>query len=93
MSDTDSEYDSDSSGEIVDKKATQREYNRKYYQQNKKKILKQVLQKEECPHCKRMVNHQNMRRHQLSSRCTSRSYVTKDDINELKELLKANSTK
>jgi hypothetical protein len=54
MSDSDSEEES---------KLTQREYNRKYYQKSKKRILESVLKKVECPYCKRKVNNQNLRRH------------------------------
>jgi hypothetical protein len=42
------------------------------YQKNKQRILATVLKKVECPHCNRKVDNQNLRRHQMSSRCVNK---------------------
>jgi hypothetical protein len=80
MSDSDSDSScasSDSSSED-EETITRREYNRKYYQKNRQRILASVLKKVECPHCNRKVNSQNLRRHQMSSRC-----VNKDKLRQM----------
>ena len=74
MSSSDSDNDSTSSSEdesVVER----REYNRQYYQKNKKRILASVLKKVECPDCKRKVNSQYLRRHQMSSRCVNNDHI------------------
>lgn len=47
-------------------------YNKKYYAMNRDKILSGIARKTECPRCKRVVNHQNMNKHQKSKICTRR---------------------
>ena len=68
------------------KKLSQKEYNKQYYAANKKKILSNLLEKKECPHCGTKVNHQNMKVHQRSSRCNKNSTETKQLLKEVREL-------
>lgn len=80
-----------------------KDYNKTYYAENKEKILKQLLAKEECPLCGRSVNHQNVKKHQRSSLCRANRNANqrqqpvidpsdllslKDQIAELKALIK-----
>ena len=76
MSDSDSE-DEIKVAQDEYNKVVQREYNRQYYQKNKKRILASVLKKVECPDCKRKVNSQYLRRHQMSSRCVNNDHIRK----------------
>lgn len=50
----------------------QKEYNKKYREQNKATIAAKLKQKEECQHCGRCVSHQNMQSHMKSIYCTNR---------------------
>ena len=77
MSSSDSESDSSCASTEDEAKVSQREYNRQYYQKNKKRILASVLKKVECPDCKRKVNSQYLRRHQMSSRCVNNDHIRK----------------
>jgi hypothetical protein len=68
-----------------------KEYNKKYYAENKGKIAEKLYAKEECPCCGRTVSHQNMIKHRKTSYCKSRSFTdVKQQIldlqNEIKEL-------
>jgi len=75
-----------------------REYNKKYYTENKKRIADMLLTKTECPHCKKMITKSNLERHTQSDICARRkeklnqhSNVDLNDlqkqINELTSLL------
>ncbi len=59
-----------------------RNYNKNYYEKNKKTICSKLFTKEACPICKRVVSHQNLRSHQKSSYCKSR--ISNSDIDSLK---------
>jgi hypothetical protein len=59
-------------------KEKQKEYNKKYYELNKTKILCQVLEKKECPYCNRKINHQNMSKHSKTKYCIKNTKVVED---------------
>jgi hypothetical protein len=40
-----------------------KEYNKKYYEENKDKIIKKACEKVECPFCKRQVISNNLLKH------------------------------
>ena len=67
-----------------------KEYNKKYYEKNKETIASKLYAKVTCEKCGRKVSHQNLKKHQRSSRCKAKSY---DDIgviiHELKNEIKA----
>jgi len=58
----------------------QKEYNRKYREQNKATIKAKLQQKEECQHCKRCVSHQNMQSHLKSTYCSKRRMQNTFDL-------------
>lgn len=70
-----------------------KDYNKNYYEKNKVKIAEKLYCKETCEHCQKVVSHQNMKKHQKSSYCKSKSYVDvrqqladlQKEINELKK--------
>lgn len=72
------------------------DYNKQYYTKNKAKILSKLLEKVECEHCGRRVNHQNLKKHQSSPICIGKRKKLdssdveglKKQIDELKELIK-----
>jgi ribosomal protein L33 len=41
-----------------------KDYNKIYYETNKAKIAEKLYCKETCPHCQKVVSHQNMKSHQ-----------------------------
>ena len=47
----------------------QKEYNKKYYTENKNKIKAKITKPEDCPFCGRYVNHSNMKKHKKSDLC------------------------
>ena len=52
-----------------DKKQTKKEYNAKYYEQNKATLNQKACVVNECPFCLRKVIKNNMKTHQDSSIC------------------------
>lgn len=52
-----------------DRKISQKEYNKYYYQKNREKILTGLLEKKKCPYCKKQISYYNMKKHQGSSNC------------------------
>lgn len=58
----------------------QREYNKKYREQNKANITAKLKLKEECQHCKRCVSHQNMQSHLKSTYCQKRRMQNTFDL-------------
>lgn len=52
--------------------AKQKEYNDKYHRENKDKIKEKVCLKEACEHCGRIVQHQQMQKHQMTKFCEKR---------------------
>ncbi len=50
----------------------QKEYNKKYYSENKQKIEEMIGKKEPCPYCGRSVRHQNMMKHLTTKYCETR---------------------
>jgi hypothetical protein len=46
-----------------------KEYNKKYYADNKATICGKLTEKEACDICGKMVNHQHVNRHQKSKAC------------------------
>jgi hypothetical protein len=77
-----------------------KDYNKNYYETNKAKIAEKLYCKETCPHCQKVVSHQNMKSHQKTSYCKSRAYVDvrqqlvdlQNEINELKKQTKETET-
>ncbi len=61
-------------------KEKQKEYNKKYYSENKEKIEALIGKKCECQFCGRSVRWQNLFKHQKSSYCKNRR-----DFNEMIE--------
>jgi hypothetical protein len=62
-----------------------KEYNKKYYAENKERISAMLLEKVLCQHCGRTVNHQNLHKHQSTKLCLSRrvNNTSNESINEL----------
>lgn len=58
-----------------------KEYNTKYYQENKKRILKSMLEKVMCPECNKMIARCNMKKHQRSK--THRMNIEKEHDDEI----------
>ncbi len=59
-------------------KEKQKEYNKKYYSENKEKIEASIGKQSQCIFCGRSVRWQNLFKHQKSSYCKSRR-----DFNEM----------
>ena len=89
VSDSDSDSVSSEESAATRKKRLQKEYNKQYYAKNKKKILSTLLQKVPCPHCSKMVNHQNLKAHQRSNNCSVKEDLVKE-LRELKALINKN---
>ena len=49
-----------------------KEYNKKYYAENKERIAEMLLTKQECPHCKKLITRGNLQCHMKSKICTKR---------------------
>ena len=49
-----------------------KEYNKKYYAENKERIAEMLLAKQECPHCKKFITKGNMQCHMKSKLCAKR---------------------
>ena len=62
-------------------KEKEKNYNAKYYSENKEKILASLLKKTVCSICKRKVNYQHIPRHQKSVYCMKRKCVEKHNDN------------
>ena len=62
-----------------------KEYNKKYYEKNKETIASKLYAKVTCEKCGRKVSHQNLKKHQKSSKCKAVSY---DDISTMIKELK-----
>ena len=62
-----------------------KEYNKKYYEKNKEKIASKLYAKVTCEKCGRKVSHQNLKKHQKSSKYKAVSY---DDISTMIKELK-----
>ena len=60
------------------------EYNKKYYENNKSKILAKLQTKTVCELCGRSVSHQNIAKHKASSYCKSKQMDTTKEINDIK---------
>ena len=58
-------------------KELEKEYNKKYYHENKAKIIEQMCKKEACPLCGRSVGHQNLIKHQQTKYCLTRREMRK----------------
>lgn len=55
-----------------------KDYNKNYYEKNKAKIAEKLYCKETCPHCQKVVSHQNMKSHQKTSYCKSTGRMLRD---------------
>jgi predicted RNA-binding Zn-ribbon protein involved in translation (DUF1610 family) len=72
-----------------------KEYNTKYYQANKERILKGMLEKVMCPECNKMITRCNLMKHQRSKTHQNKAYqehtneikILQDRINELEKRL------
>ena len=64
-----------------------KEYNQKYYSENKQKILLTLSEKKKCPLCDKYIAHQNLYKHQQRSYCITRREIKKinDEINNKKD--------
>jgi phosphohistidine phosphatase SixA len=49
-----------------------KEYNKKYYHENKENILQLMLNKEDCKFCGKSITHQNMMKHTETKLCIKR---------------------
>ena len=72
---------------------TQKEYNAKYYKENKEEILKKLMEQKECPFCCRTVSAQRLKAHQNTQLCKSHRNDKKDEIKELKQMIEQLSLK
>lgn len=77
-----------------------KEYNKKYYSENKKRITEMLLVKMDCPHCKKSITKANLERHMKNAICARRKeklnqqatvdiHDLQKQINQLKALLEA----
>jgi hypothetical protein len=70
-----------------------KEYNKKYYAENKQRIAEMLLTKEECPHCKKLITKGNLRCHMKSSICARRkekhNQQFNNDLTDLKQQIEA----
>jgi hypothetical protein len=65
---------------------TRKEYNKKYYEENKSKILKQMSELLTCEHCNKSVSKQHMNRHMRSKCCIlSRQNKANDKVEILSQ--------
>jgi hypothetical protein len=66
-----------------------REYNKKYYTENKKRIADMLLTKIQCPHCNKMITKSNLERHTQSDICARRKEKLNQhstaDLNDLQK--------
>jgi hypothetical protein len=63
-----------------------KEYNKKYYEDNKSKILKQMSEILECEYCNKSVSKQHMNRHQRTKYCQlSRNKKENDKVEILSQ--------
>jgi hypothetical protein len=58
-----------------------KEYNKKYYAENKERIAEMLLTKQECPHCKKFITKGNMQCHMKSKLCTKRRGLLNQQVN------------
>jgi hypothetical protein len=61
-------------------KLTQAEYNKQYYQKNRERTLKRVLQVVCCEICGTTSTYQNLKRHQKGRLCQKRASEKKSEI-------------
>jgi hypothetical protein len=66
-------------------KQNRNQYMKDYYKKNKDAILEKVMVKEQCPHCDRMIAHQQMAKHKKTKYCKSRLLDTIGRLNSIKE--------
>lgn len=66
-----------------------RAYNKQYYEKNREKVLKQVLAKDKCENCGKMVAHQNMKDHRKTAYCFKHGSEKSisDQLTELKKMV------
>ena len=65
-----------------------KEYNKKYYAENKERIAEMLLVKVECPECKKMHSRANLNRHINNKICQRRKQQAMNTPNEMQELRK-----
>jgi len=53
-----------------------KEYNKSYYERNKKKIIESMMIKEHCPMCNKLVSHQQINKHMKSKLCMRKRQTT-----------------
>ena len=71
-------------------KMDKKEYNRRYYEKNKATIASKLYAKVTCEKCGRCVSHQNLTKHQKTSKCRAASYIdVRDKIKILENEIKA----
>ena len=58
-----------------------KEYNKKYYAENKERIAEMLLTKQECPHCKKFITKGNMQCHMKSKLCAKRRGLINQQVN------------
>ena len=61
-----------------------KEYNTQYYQANKERILKVMLEKVMCPECNKMITRCNLMKHKRSTAHQCKAHKAKND--EIKQL-------
>ena len=65
-----------------------KEYNKKYYADNKATICGKLAEKEACIICGKEVNHQNITRHQMTKKCIGKAKqlaAKEDSVENLKK--------
>ena len=65
---------------------SRKNYNKKYYAENKTKICAQLFEKEKCLLCDKFISHQNMKKHMTSKLCKSRASRKQSNIDITAEL-------
>ena len=66
-----------------------KEYNKKYYAENKERIAEMLLTKQECPQCKKFITKGNMQCHMKSKLCAKRRGLINQQVSvDLSDLQK-----
>ena len=64
-----------------------REYNKKYYHDNKERIIKMISERINCPWCGKNMAKSNIYKHQKRIKCMKKR-IEQDKVRELEEKIK-----
>ena len=62
-----------------------KQYNEKYYAENKKNITEKLLVKIECPNCGKCISKANLERHKIGRSCKKHISIQQSQIQELQQ--------